>query len=386
MVLLFTVLVILAAVKPLVRLVLAAEARVAGLSLDYGSLEIGWGSATLSEVVLAPIGVRGLAVRIDRVDVDFSGVTPSRVKARNVEIVAETTVFDLVTDLARWSSAHPTPLDVPISAPSVRIEAHEAGAPSWLTMEQGVLTAYQHSAVLRAGNATAGGVAIARPIVSWATRGSSLTLGYGAEDPNAAPVRLDVTGGSARSAKLTVRDVSLADLGLSVGMRGPINKARVDGTLDLSDPTATTPLRGTLRASVRGLSIAHPRELDGVLSTEAYTLAATLEVAADRSRVHASDVVVTVGALRLGGSGDLARGPGYATAKAALHGALSCSAIVRSAATADLGHLLGGIAGTLAGGAVGGEVSIDVAVDADTRDPTSPHVRPNVGVGCGLRL
>jgi hypothetical protein len=380
------VLVVLIAIKPLVRVVLAAEARSAGLTLDYDGLELGWGSAALTGVVVSPTAVRGLVVRVDRVDVDFNGLAPSRVRARNVEVVAEASVFDLVTDLSRWASAHPTPLDVPISAPAVRIQARDPGAASWLVIEQGVLTAYQHAAVLRAPKAMAGGVAVDRPIVSWVTTGSSLMLGYGNENPSLAPVRLDVTGGSNRSSRLTLRDVSLADLGLSIGMKGAITKARVDGTLDLSDPTATTPLRGALRATVRGLSIAHPRELDSVLATEAYGLSATLEIPADHGSVHITDGVVTVGALKLAGSGDIVRGSGYATAKANLRGALSCAAIVRSAATADLGKLLGGVAGTIAGGAIGGEVSIDIAADADTRDPSSPHVRPTVGVGCGLRL
>ena len=372
--------------SPLARLVVDAEARAAGVSLSYGALSLGWGTVTLRDVRVGLDGVTGLAVELDSAEVRVFGLSATRITAPALRVTVQATPFDFVADLAGWSAAHPRALDLPISSPAVRVDARDPGAKTtWLTLEQGTLTAYAHGVVLRAPHATAAGVSIAHPVLGWSTAGTTLTIGYGADNPASAPVRVEVVSG-ARTAKLVLTDVALAELGLPLGLPAIASHAHVDGTGDISLPRAGEAMKGTLRASVRGLAIGFPREVESLLATQAYTVASAVEIAPDRASAHLRDLVVTAGALRLAGNADIARTGGYARCTGRLHGALSCAAVARSAATADLGSVLGGIAGGIAGAALGGEVAVDVAIDGDTRDPSRPFVRPTIGVGCGLRL
>jgi hypothetical protein len=101
-----------------------------------------------------------------------------------------------------------------------------------------------------------------------------------------------------------------------------------------------------------------------------------------------SQLTTTSGALALRGNGLVRRAGSGSSAnlRADLGGALPCTALASSAATARLGRTLGGFAGALAGRTLAGNVDVAVTVSADLDRLDAARVEPSAVIRCRLQL
>jgi hypothetical protein len=144
-------------------------------------------------------------------------------------------------------------------------------------------------------------------------------------------------------------------------------------------------IQGSADLLLDGWTPPHPRELSSVITGKRTTLASKIGVAANRSKVSLTDIVLRAGKFELKGAGAVTRAGDHATARLDLKGPIACADLVRSAAKDRFGFL-GELAGEAASGATTGSVVVNVAVEADSRDLRAAKIQPKVGIGCGLKL
>jgi hypothetical protein len=140
--------------------------------------------------------------------------------------------------------------------------------------------------------------------------------------------------------------------------------------------------------TLRGWVPPHPRELDGILFGDHTLVSASFAISASRDALVLSQLTTTAGALKLSGNGLVRRAATGTSAnlRADLAGALPCTALASSAATARLGRTLGGLAGRLAGRTLAGNVDVAVTVSADLDRLDAARVDPSAIIRCRLQL
>ena len=367
------------------------RAAAIGVALDFDQVSWGSGALELRHARATLEGVQRLTVAADVVHVARAGLDVTSVDAEGVVVSIDGSATDRVIELATWSGEHAEAYGLPGSASDVRVDWRtQEGATPWLTASGGSLRSDGKSARFQAVAASVGGVPVGQLGVGWTTdaTGVSLDVGKGAAGEPSAPIaaRVTTTPRPPR-VEVTLRPVKLESLGASLGLALPAPGAVASGQLELvlGKRGGAEAIEGSAHLLLDGWTPPHPKELNGIIAHKKTSIAAKLHLAADRSKITLSDVIVRAGKLELKGSGAITRAGDHAVARLEIAGPIACAELARSAAREDLG-VLGGLAGELAGGAVEGSVSVDVTIDADSRDLRAAKVHPRIGVGCGLKM
>ncbi|HTN87565.1 MAG TPA: hypothetical protein VL242_27970, partial [Sorangium sp.] len=349
---------------PAIRRRIIAEARARGVALEPGVVDLGLGAVRLRGARFSLLGVRGLSGTVARTTIELRGLSPARIAADGVDLTLVGT--DALEGLPAWVAQHgPRAAALPLTTSRVRLGLRDRdGGPEVLALADGSLqrratasgqgTAAPspgapppEAGVLKQARVLVDGKEIARTDVAWSIGAASIALGFGGEDVAAAPLRAELRPLPSPSASIALAPVPLTAVGALLGVDVGAAKMIVSGTLDLrlaegADRTALSqaPLEGPIALTVKGFTLPHPKELDGLLFGDTTTLKADARISGDRQRVALGGVEVAAGALKLTGTGTIERAGADASIGMDLSGSIPCSLLAGSAA---MSHLTGAV-------------------------------------------
>ncbi|WP_437496612.1 hypothetical protein [Sorangium sp. So ce1099] len=395
---------------PAIRRRIVAEARARGVALEPGVVDLGLGAVRLRGARFSLLGVRGLSGTVARATIELRGLSPARIAADGVDLALVGT--DALEGLPAWVAQHgPRAAALPLTTSRVRLGFRDRdGGPEVLALADGSLqrraaasgqgaaapqpgAPQPEAGVLKQARVLVAGKEIARTDVAWSIGAASISLGFGGEDVAAAPLRAELRPRPSPSASIALAPVPLTAIGALLGVDVGAAKMIVSGTLDLrlaegADRTALSqaPLEGPIALTVKGFTLPHPKELDGLLFGDTTTLKADARISGDRQRVALGGVEVAAGALKLTGTGTIQRDGADASIGMDLSGSIPCSLLAGSAAMSHLTGAVGLLARDLMSRTLAGSVAVRARVDARASRLTAARVTPSAILRCKLRL
>ncbi|WP_437751147.1 hypothetical protein [Sorangium sp. So ce1389] len=395
---------------PAIRRRIIAEARARGVALEPGVVDLGLGAVRLRDARFSLLGVRGLSGTVARATIELRGLSPARIAVDGVDLTLVGT--DALEGLPAWVAQHgPRAAALPLTTSRVRLGLRDRdGGPEVLALADGSLqrraaasgqgaaprppgAPQPEAGVLKQARVLVAGKEIARTDVAWSIGAASISLGFGGEDVAAAPLRAELRPRPSPSASIALAPVPLTAVGALLGVDVGAAKMIVSGTLDLrlaegADRTALSqaPLEGPIALTVKGFTLPHPKELDGLLFGDTTTLKADARISGDRQRVALGGVEVAAGALKLTGTGTIERDGADASIGMDLSGSIPCSLLAGSAAMSHLTGAVGLLARDLMSRTLAGSVAVRARVDARASRLTAARVTPSAILRCKLRL
>ncbi|XXX71671.1 hypothetical protein WMF30_28900 [Sorangium sp. So ce134] len=394
---------------PALRRHIVAEARARGVALDPGAIDVDLGGVRLRGARFSLLGVRGLSGTAARATIALRGFTPAGITADGVELTL--VGIDALEGLPAWAAQHGArAAELPLTTGRVRLGLRDRdGGPEVLALADAALVRRAagsgqgaaappgaprpEAGVLKQARVVVSGKEVARADIAWSIGAASISLGFGGEDVAAAPLRAELRPKPSPSASIELAPTPLSAVGALLGVDVGASTMVVSGTFELrlaagADRTALSeaPLEGPIALTVKGFTLPHPRELDGLLFGDTTTVKADAHLSGDRRRVALSGVEVAAGALKLKGTGTIQRDGADASIGMDLSGSIPCSLLAGSAAMSHLTGAVGLLARDLVSRTLAGSVAVQVRVDARASRPTAARVTPSAILRCKLRL
>jgi hypothetical protein len=376
-----------------IRTRVVAEAQARGIALEPGELSFGWQWLQLSGATVKLIGAPSFEAKVGLLDFQLQDWKPALIEATDVRVGVSGSLPRVLLELGEWTKNHPATYELPVVASRINIKVAEvpAAAP-WLELSGGFLTRSVAGAAFSADGCKLSGYELGKVGAGFGKSGSAVSIGFGDQSAQAAPLRLDAStdaSGGKMSVVLTPTKLGLLSKGLGIPL--PLPDVIASGRADLSFPPGLTggEVRGKLSGSLKGFVPPHPPELDGFVFGDLTTLETELSIDATRNRVLLTNTKVKAAKFELSGGGSIVRQGQVASADVALKGTLPCDVLAGASAESRLGQLLGRASGKqgkrTALAVVRGEVSVDVAIQARSDDLANAKVTRKIGIGCGLR-
>jgi hypothetical protein len=370
-----------------------AEAKTRGIELTPGEVSFGIGWVQLSGAEAKLIGAPSFAAKIRLVDVSLEGFTPLQVQLSDVRVGVSGSLPRVLLELGEWTKNHPEAFAAPLIASKVTLRVAETAAgAAWLELSNGMLTRTVAGAAFSADSCKLSGFEIGKVGAGFTQGGGNVSIGFGDQSAQAAPLRLDASVDAKGAGKMTVAltPTKLGLLGQGIGVPLPLPDVIAEGKVELAFPPGLSgEVTGKLNSSLTGFIPPHPPELDGFVFGDVTTFDTELRIDAARNRVTLSNSKVKAGKFELSGGGSVLREGSNASVDLDLKGTLPCDALAGAAAESRLGQLLGRASGKqgkrTALAIVRGDVSVEVGVKASTRDLANAKLTQKIGVGCGLR-
>jgi len=381
------------ALPTLIEAEVKKRAREQGVELTLGTLDFGWEWAELRASKAELIGVPGLALGIDRLNVELDGTKLTRLDFTGLSVDASGSVPALALSLGAWGKRYPTAFALPVSARGVTLRFRpEPGQAVWLELTGGTVASTPTGSIVAAEHTKIAGIEVGRVGATWTATASSVALGLGEPDLARAPVRvaIDLSAPRPRLAFQLV-PTSLEKLAGPFAVALPVHGVSASATVALEFASAAAPFpeKGAAHVELHGWIPPHPAELDGFVFGDITVVDTTLAFSPDGKSVALDPTHLTAGRFELGGPGSLVRDAEAATLALDLKGALPCDALASAAAESRVGRLLGRPQGSRAGSvarqAIGGTVSVRVQVSASTKNLAGASVKRSIGIGCGLK-
>jgi len=372
-----------------------AEAKARGIDLTPGEIGFGWGWLQLSGATAKLIGAPAFEARLKLVDIALDGFELKSVEVSDVQIGVSGSLPRVLLELGEWTKNNPSAYDAPLVASRVSIKVAEAPAEApWLELSGGFLTRTVAGAAFSAESCKLSGFELGKVGAGFTKTGGDISIGFGDQSAQAAPLRLDASVDAKGAGKLHVvlTPTKLGLLGKGLGIPLPLPDVIASADVELGLPAGAIDggeLKGKLSVSLKGFVPPHPPELDGFVFGDLTTFETDLAVDSARSRVTLSNSKLKAAKFELTGGGSVLREGLDAKVDFDLKGALPCDALAGAAAESRLGQLLGRASGKqgkrTAQAVVVGTVSVEVGIKASTRDLLNAKITQKIGVGCGLR-
>jgi hypothetical protein len=375
-----------------------AEAAARGIELDPGDVSFDWRGrwVQLSNADAKLIGAPGFEAKIGLVDVELESFEPTNVTLSKVDVGVSGSLPRVLLELGEWTQKNPRAYEAPVVASEVSVKiAEEPALPPWLELSHGMLTRTNAGAVFAAQSCKLSGFELGHVGAGYAKTGGDVSIGFGDQSAQAAPLRLDASIDAKGVAKLKVAltPTKLGLLGKGLGIPLPLPEVIAAGNVELALPADALlgkgEITGKLTSSLKGFVPPHPPELDGFVFGDLTTFDTDLSVDPKREHVKLLNSQVTAGKFALAGGGQVERQGQAANLSLDLKGNLPCDALAGAAAESRLGQLLGRVSGKqgkrTALAFVTGTVSVEVSVNASTKALNDAKVARKIGVGCGLR-
>lgn len=372
-----------------------AEAAARGIELTPGEVDFGWQWVKLKSARAKLIGAPAFEAQLGVVDVQLESFEPSLVQLSDVKLGISGSLPRVLLELGEWTKNNPRAYEAPVVASHIELQVSEAPAePPWLVVSGGALTRTEFGGAFSAASCTLSGFELGKVGAGFAKTGGDVSIGFGDQQAQAAPLRLDasVDAKGAGKLRLALTPTKLGLLGKGLGITLPLPEVIVASDVELTLPPGVLDggvVTGKLHSSLKGFVPPHPPELDGFVFGDETTFDTELSVNEQRSQVKLSGSRLKAGKFELRGGGTIERQGLDARLALTLNGALPCDALAGAAAESRLGKLLGKASGKQGKRAaqtlVGGEVSVTVGIDATARDLANAKRSEKIGVGCGLR-
>lgn len=386
--------------KPMAFDLAVKRAREHGVELRPRDVSIGFGSVTVRESSFELTGLGAIHGTIRELDVSLRWTRPVGIRLSGVDVEAVGSAPALGLGVTEWAKRYPETLRLPTEAREVTLTWRKAAkAEPWLTLSGGSVSRAGAETHFSAEKSVLGvcserdeGAPVCPDLgklgAAWTADEAEVAIGFGVEDVGRAPVRLKIQHALPEpTADITLTPVALERLAGPFGVKLPVKNVTASATVHLVMPKGLEggAITGTLDSALKGYIPPHPREIDGFVFGDTTTLSAKLRVDEARERADLSEVKVTAGAFKLGGTGSVFREDDHGAVRLDLTGNLPCSALAGAAVDSHLGKALGGLAGQLARQLVKGSVGITVGISARSDDLENAKVTKKVGIGCGLK-
>ncbi len=387
------------ALPAMLRAEIVRQAAARGIELDPGEIEVGMRALRFKGVSFTLAGVRGLSGSAARVTVRIEGLAPVGVEAESVAIGL--VGAGVAAELAAWGAAHGARAhELPAEVRGLRAGYRDrAGGAELGALLAGSLRASPRGAgargaggVLRGARAILRGREVARTEAAWSFGSAGVSLGVGAAEIAAAPLRIDLRTEPAPAITARLAPAPVAVIAAPFGVDPRLPGVTAGGTVELRLPAASAApgapaaalVEGSAALTLAGYVPPHPRELDGILFGHATEVRVRAKLSPDLSHVALDDVSVSAGALALRGKGSIQLTGADPELRVDLSGAVPCAALAGSAAGAHLGAPLGRLAGDLARQALGGSVAVRVAAHARASRLDAPRIERSAQINCRL--
>lgn len=382
-------LVSLSVLESYVRRRVVQEARAKGVILQVDELDFGLNHVSLTGASFELEQVSGVRGTLRRFDVTLSGFEPSAFGIDGADVRVTGSAATLAVELGSWTRRHPDNFRLPLSANDVRISwSAPPGTPPWLVIEGGSMVPNPQGGRFTAKRTRFEGVEAGALNVAWTADQASVGVGFGASDPAAAPLRLEVRhAAQPPTIAVTLAPMPLDDLSGPFGMKLPVDNVTVSGQANVAliPRGESDAYQGNVRLVLDGFVPPHPRELDGFIFGNRTTVSTDFTVREDRQHVALTNVDVTAGSFGLKGQGEIQRQTDHALFSLDLRGQLSCAALASANAESYLGKMLAPFARRAAADWLKGSVSVLVRIQADSRDLANAKLLRTIGIGCGLK-
>lgn len=372
-----------------------AEAKARGIDLTPGTIAWGWQWLQLSGATVKLSGAPAFEAKLGLVEVRLANFEPIRAHLSDVQVGVSGSLPRVLFELGQWTRNQPQAFAAPLSASKVSLTVAEAPAqPPWLELSGGVLTRTVAGAAFAAQSCRLSGFELGQVGAGFTKTGSDISIGFGDQSAQAAPLRLDASADAegAGALRVALTPTKLGLLARGLGMPLPLPNVVASGSAELTFPAGSvlaSELRGKLHASLRGFVPPHPPELDGFVFGDTTTFDTDLTLDASRSVVSLTQSKIKAGRFELSGGGSVAREGLDARVDLKLRGTLPCDSLAGAAAQSRLGRLLGRASGKqgkrTASAWVRGEVAVEVEIQGTTADLLNAKLTQKLGVGCGLR-
>jgi hypothetical protein len=372
-----------------------AEAKARGIDLTPGEIGFGWGWLQLSGATAKLIGAPSFEAKLKLVDIALDGFEPKSVEVSDAQVGVSGSLPRVLLELGEWTKNNPRAYEAPLVASRVSIKIAEAPAEApWLELSGGFLTRTVAGAAFSAQSCKLSGFELGKVGAGFTKTGGDVSIGFGDQSAQAAPLRLDASVDAKGAGKMHVvlTPTKLGLLGKGLGIPLPLPDVIASADVELALPAGAIDggeVKGKLNASLKGFVPPHPPELDGFVFGDLTTFETDLALDNARSRVTLTNSKVKAGKFELTGGGNIVREGLDAKVDFDLKGTLPCDALAGAAAESRLGQLLGRASGKqgkrTALAIVQGSVSVEVGIKASTRDLPNAKLTQKIGIGCGLR-
>jgi ADP-dependent NAD(P)H-hydrate dehydratase / NAD(P)H-hydrate epimerase len=371
-----------------------AEAKARGIDLTPGEIGFGWGWLQLSGATAKLIGAPSFEAKLKLVDIALDGFEPKSVEVSDVQVGVSGSLPRVLLELGEWTKNNPRAYEAPLVASRVSVKVAEAPAEApWLELSGGFLTRTVAGAAFSAQSCKLSGFELGKVGAGFTKTGGDVSIGFGDQSAQAAPLRLDASVDAKGAGKMHVvlTPTKLGLLGKGLGIPLPLPDVIASGDVELVLPAGAinSEIKGKLTTSLKGFVPPHPPELDGFVFGDLTTFETELAIDGARNRVKLSNSKVKAGKFELTGGGSVVREGLIAKVDFDLKGDLPCDALAGAAAESRLGQLLGRASGKqgkrTATALVVGTVSVEVGIKASTKDLLNAKLTQKIGIGCGLR-
>ncbi len=375
--------------QPFLEYWVRKEALSYGVVLDFDAVSLSSEGVDFDEARWTFLGMPGLRMSADDLDVHLNGRAPEKLTVRNLHVSAVGSMADLTVELASYTTAYPRAYGLPCEVQTVNLTwSSQAGVEPWLRVENGKVRSDASRTYFESPSVAVLGVPLGSTHAVWTGSEERAEIGIGSADLASSPVKLTIAGSEGkRTAELSVAALRASDLASSLGIPLPATPATVEGKVFFIMPKdpLKDPVAGTLALTINGFALPRPKELEGIVFGTRTVLTSRFDLSADRRLVKLSDLVLEAGALRATGSGTIDRQDSFALGKLDLQGSIACSQLSRSVGGASMGEL-GALLGQFAGQAVAGNVVWTAQVNVDSRNLQGFKLVPNVNIQCRLKM
>lgn len=372
-----------------------AEARTRGIDLTPGEIGFGWQWVQLSGATAKLVGAPSFEAKLGLVDVQLRNFEPVTVQLSDVKVGVSGSLPRVLLELGEWAKNNPKAFEAPVVASRVELQIAEAPASApWLELKEGFLTRTVAGAAFSAQSCKLSGFELGKIGAGFTTTGGDVSIGFGDQSAQAAPLRLDASVDAKGAGKLHIAltPTKLGLLGKGLGIPLPLPEVVVSSEVDLELPANVLEggeVTGQLKSALKGFVPPHPPELDGFVFGDVTTFETKLRVDGKREHVTLTDSKVQAGRFELRGAGSVTRKGLAAELTMDLKGTLPCDALAGAAVESRLGQLLGRASGKqgkrTALAIVRGDVAVNVGIEASTLDLANAKLTQKIGIGCGLR-
>jgi hypothetical protein len=376
-------------------------AKVLGIALEPADVRFGPSFIQVLDSRFTALQVPGVGGTVRRIDVDLSGMRPTRVLLSGIAIDAHGDPDALRQAAQRyWEHVRPKAIAGQATPPLPKVEwrhlalnltTGNALIPTAAVTELTVVAnagPTHDETTIRTASTRVGALDLGPLEIAIRNQDGTFELGWGPTlfESSWRIAYRELT--DAEQVKLSFQPqeatLLLGRLGVTT-VPAELSKAKVGGHVEALRDKSAGKVTGALTLNLAGFVPPHPPELKGYRFADTTTMRAQFEVDPLWAAAELRGIELKAGDLSLLGHGRIDRELMSARLRAELTTTLDCVTLARGYASEEIGGELGQWGARNAPKAVRGSVSVRVQIDADTSHLDQAKVVKRIGIGCGLR-